>query len=316
MLPSEIQPEYVSFAETDDHSIVLITSGNLRHERFAYRMKEAFGDRVVVWYRLTGANARKYAAATSGPKPKTPKQRLRSIVAAGRQYSRGNGVIALGTAILRSAWQLVDWRLYKKEVRRAEESILRADVERLKKTVQITPTNLHPRDVATPEFLEEIKAIDPFFFLSLGGALYPEPLLNAIRGCAINQHAGHSPDFKGTNTIEWALYHRALDKVSNTVHITTSGADAGPILRRSNPCLFPDDNAAAAFVRVCAVGTELMIEAVREIIATGGIRTFPQSPDEGQTYLGRQIPPGMLRSVRRDFRLGWLRDELNRRIRF
>ena len=176
----------------------------------------------------------------------------------------------------------------------------------------IKPIKINPKDVNETSFINEIKKLDPYFFLTLGGPLYKKSLLETISGVAINQHAGHSPKLKGSHTTEWALYHRSLNYVSNTVHITTTGADAGPILRRSNPCILLNDDINTIFVRVVALGTELMIEVVKEIIKNKNVRVFIQPRTVGRTYLGKEFKPYILRSLIRDFKANWLKDELNK----
>ena len=74
-------------------------------------------------------------------------------------------------------------------------------------------------------------------------------VISSVNGLAINQHAGHSPNYRGSGTIEWALYHRDIKSLSNTVHLTTTGADSGPIFRRSNICIHPDDKPQNLFFK-------------------------------------------------------------------
>jgi methionyl-tRNA formyltransferase len=140
--------------------------------------------------------------------------------------------------------------------------------------------------------------------------------LKTARGAAINQHAGHSPEYKGSHTILWPLYHRRLEYVSNTVHITRSGADSGPILRRSNPCLFKDDTPASIMSRSVALGTELMIEVVREIINHKQLPVFNQSIHTGKTYLGAEADRSVRESIIRDFQQGWLDMALQKQRQF
>ena len=47
MIPHELSPRRIKLPETNDHSIVIITRNQLRHQRFAYRMQKEFGDLVV-----------------------------------------------------------------------------------------------------------------------------------------------------------------------------------------------------------------------------------------------------------------------------
>ena len=198
---------------------------------------------------------------------------------------------------------------------RAEQALFAAEVAELADFAAVQPQRIHPADVNGAPFIAQMQALSPFFLLTLGGPLYKPALLATVRGVALNQHAGHSPDLRGSNTTEWALYHRDLDRVSATIHLTTSGADAGPILRRSQPCLFPDDDPNTIFARVVALGTELLIESVRQIMAGEPVRVFPQPPHSGRTHLGQELN-AILAPIQRDFAADWLPAELQRQRQF
>ena len=208
------------------------------------------------------------------------------------------------------------YALYRRRqrLRTAEEAILAEEVRRLQSFARLQPEPIS--EASSPAFLQRIRQLDPFFLLTLGGPLYRKELLEIIRGVAINQHAGWSPDFKGSYTTDWAFYHRDLRRLGSTVHLTTTGADAGPILRRAHPCLLPSDTPETAFIRVVALGTELMVEVVREMIAHGEIPVFDQPPASGRTFLEAELGGGVLAAMARDASSGWLRMELDRLRRF
>ena len=116
------------------------------------------------------------------------------------------------------------------------------ELSRLKNESTLSKKSIHPKDVNSNWFVSEIKNYGAYFLLTLGGPLYKNDLINSVSGYAINQHAGHSPNYKGSKTIYWALFHRKLKYVSNTVHLLDSGADSGPIFRRSNVVVNPNDS--------------------------------------------------------------------------
>jgi len=136
--------------------------------------------------------------------------------------------------------------------------------------------------------------------------LLSDKVINSVNGLALNQHAGHSPKYRGSGTIEWSLYHRDIKSLSNTVHLTTTGADSGPIVRRSNICIHPDDKPQKLFFKSVALGTELMIEVINEIIEKDDILVFDQPKSTGTTYLRRDLTKDILLSIIEDFRNGWL----------
>jgi methionyl-tRNA formyltransferase len=173
-----------------------------------------------------------------------------------------------------------------------------AEVERMRRGIGIQPT-----DVANPndaEVLESIEAMQPFFILTLGGALYSRRLIASARGIALNQHDGWCPDYRGSYTVDWTLFHRDYRKLGSTVHVLTSGMDAGAIVRRSETCLTEDDNRHRTFLRTVALGTDLMCEAVENTMATGYIDLHDQPDYQGQTFLRHETTDDVIRGVESD----------------
>jgi methionyl-tRNA formyltransferase len=196
----------------------------------------------------------------------------------------------------------------------AQNRLFREEVAQLQQYKRLEPIPVENPN--SPEFIAQVKAISPYFFLSLGGPLFSQALLSTVGGIALNQHAGWSPAYRGANTTWWALYHRDLNSVGTTVHQTTSGADAGPIFRRSQACLLADDDAQACFARVVALGTELMCETVHDIMANQRQIVFEQPRTEGRTYLGDEMDRATRKWVNKDLANGWIAKELQRLRRF
>jgi folate-dependent phosphoribosylglycinamide formyltransferase PurN len=323
LLP-ELEYQTVTLSPTDDnHPIVIITGHETRHRRFALRIIQEFGDQVLAWYEIdSSVTPREQIPKVSGhcspasatdTLSKIKSLLLQELPARIRRY----GITAtlgkfLGIAI--EAYYVLRYiRTSGQKMAREEARLWGHEIEMIERHISHQPTKIHPNDVHTEGFIAEIRRLDPYFLLTLSGPLYREPLLSSIRGAAINQHAGHSPDFKGSYTIQHALYQRRLDRVSSTVHITRTGADSGEILRRTNPCLFPEDTIETVFLRTVGLGTELMIESVREIMVDKQVMLFKQPKTQGQTYLGKNFTRAINISILRDFSAGWLRDTLNAR---
>jgi methionyl-tRNA formyltransferase len=277
----------------------------VRHKRFAYRIMAEFGDAVVAWYELD-ASMKSSGSSSAQAKNQAPQGKLQSLTSRIVPMIREKGAVTLVKQVLGGAktWYYV--RKHYKGHAEAERRVFAGDIERLKPLASCEPIRIPMGFVHDDAFVEQLKQHNPYFFLTLGGPLYKKKVLDAVRGAAINQHAGHSPDYKGSQTVEWALYHRDLRRVSATVHLTGTGADSGPILRRSAPCLFHTDDVATIFARVVAVGTELMVEAVHSIIENKEVVVFEQPATEGRTYLSKEVSTDVLPFVLSDFRRGWL----------
>lgn len=274
MLPSELEPKVLNLPASDVKTIVIITKNSLRHQRFALRMLETFGDRIIKWYVI---EKRTNVSTSSTSLPKKVFQKLKKI-----DWS---------LEVLKLIFQKVFafWRerkankTFAKWRYTAETYLFEEEVKRLRKKITRKPTFIE--DPNTPTFYKEMEELKPYFFISLGGPLYSKKILKQIQGCAINQHAGHSPQYKGDSTVQWALYHRELNKVSSTVHITAMGADTGGILRRIGPCVLEGENPVIYFNRVVALGTELIIEVVEDILVGKTVYYHPQPKFMGKTKL-------------------------------
>ena len=195
-----------------------------------------------------------------------------------------------------------------------EQRLFGDEIERLRKAAYVAPTIVqNPNSI---EVIASIKALDPYFILTLGGSMYSKALCCSARGLALNQHDGWCPEYRGSNTVYWALYHRDLPKVSNTIHILTDGMDSGPILRRSSACLAVDDTPESCFARSVALGTELMCETVRELIQTKRARICGQPQLSGYTYIFQHMTDDVMRTVETDLQRGLIRNDIARRTKF
>jgi Formyl transferase len=302
MIPHDLPCRTISLPETDNHSIVVISGNALRHERFALRIQQEFGARVVAWLKCTGSAA---TPATSQPRVGIVERLTRKLGRASRFD-------------VRRAYQR--WRrrgagrAQRQRQQAAEEILFGDEVRSLQKSAVVSPRLI--ADPNAPDVVEYVRSLSPYFIATLGGDIFRKPLLDQARGVALNQHDGWCPEYKGSATVNWALYNRDLPRLGNTVHILTSGMDAGPILRRSTACIIPGDSPESCFARSVALGTELMCEVMTDIARCKQVPVFEQRPESGFTYLLRHLTPGVMDAIHRDFQAGWLATELDRLRQF
>lgn len=301
MLPVDIEPQSLILPENHEHKIIVLTGSSLRHKRFAYRLQSEFGAKVVAWYEFTGE--------ALNLKQESSSDKIKNLISLFKQkaaeaYRKGRyGEMLL--APMHVLWQKFRLRSYFGEYTREEQRIFGPEVGRLKGMAHLQPIKITKQQLRSPDFHASVKAMDAYFLLTLGGPIYPKELLECVSGVCINQHAGHSPLYKGSYTTEWALYHRSIEHVSSTVHITVPQADAGPILRRSQPSISSTDHAGTLFCKVVALGTELMIDAVKEIMNSKHIRVYPQ-PNSGKTYKAKDFHDDIALAIDRDLRHGFI----------
>ena len=195
-------------------------------------------------------------------------------------------------------------------LKEVEQRLFGAEVQSLRKSSHLQPIRVS--DPNSPVVISQVASLNPYLIVTLGGAIYRQKLLNTAEGLALNQHDGWYPDYKGTGTVDWTLYHRDITRLGNTVHILTSSLDGGPILRRSTACLLGNDTRESCFARIVALGTELMCEVVADVIRNDHLTVYDQGDGRGFTYLGADLKGEVTRAVERDLRNGFLSFELSR----
>jgi methionyl-tRNA formyltransferase len=311
MIPAELQCKVIELPAAERCPIVLFTGPQLRHERFALRMQAEFPGLVVAWIQV------------APPGEQHSRYGIHDVLSPAIKFSRMLGSTegrAVAIPHLRAAAKRAGQLLFRSAKRKAESQadaerrLFGEEIKQLRKTATLTPICIV--DANSEETIAFVKSLDPYFVLTLGGAIYGRALCECAKGLALNQHDGWCPEYRGSDTVDWALYHRDLAKVGNTVHILTAGMDSGPILRRSTVCLVEDDTPETCFARSVALGTELLCEIVRELIETKKARVFPQPQLTGQTFLRCEMTDDIRRDVRRDLQRNLIRRDIERRTNF
>jgi methionyl-tRNA formyltransferase len=303
MIPEELEPKTIKLPDNDSPRI--LTGNSLRHRRFALRIQQEFTTLVAGWYCFSG-DALKQA-------PKSRKEKIQQLI---KDFWVGLKAEIRTSNYFNGMYYPVKFTLRKIRLRRffatfyrAEQKLFREEVEALSRFRVTEPRTFTKSDLRSDQFMDELKQHNAYFLLTLGGPIYSQDFLKTVSGICLNQHAGHSPEYKGSYTTEWALYHRDIQKISNTVHVTTPGADSGPIVKRSEPCFGPNDKAGEAFCRVVALGTEMLIQTVHEIIQNKTLTVYPQ-PDSGKTYHSKEFTDEIALAVDQTVETGFIQKSL------
>jgi len=221
MIPAELNPTMLNLPPAEACPIVVITGRELRHDRFALRLQSEFPGLVVAWLQVApppptsqeekdsaGALRKTYAKFRSKFRSKL-RSKSYSWASEGARFLASKigrrravaGVQALG-------WDIPAGRR-RREVessanaqRDAEHRLFGDEIERLKKAAYIDPRLIH--DPNAPETVQFIKSLNPYFIVTLGGAIYHRELRDCARGLALNQHDGWCPEYRGTETTSWA----------------------------------------------------------------------------------------------------------------
>jgi methionyl-tRNA formyltransferase len=89
----------------------------------------------------------------------------------------------------------------------------------------------------------------------------------------INTHVGITPKYRGVHGGYWALANKDKENCGVTVHFIDEGIDTGEVILQDRISITKKDNFSTYPVIQTAVGTQLMIQTINNIIS-GKIKTF------------------------------------------
>lgn len=298
MLPIELNVNIETQTDeySDKYSAVLFTGNSLRHKRFGYLIQQAYPGLVKAWFTTVPKKLGKKEKISKALSKVLPvdnhgnKASSRELIHKALKKGMGKNIKYVTNAIQGQLLRLN----YPKE----EKMMFGWEVEILSKSAEIHPTSIEQPN--SENTIIELNKISPYLLLTFGGPLLGKRVLDSVRGYCINQHAGYSPDLKGANTTEMAIYHRKIDRIGSTVHFMDVYADAGPILRRSLATIHPDDKTGNCFLAVTALGNHLMIETIEKIFKSDKFYTFEQGIGKGETILNTDLTTYRKKVIRED----------------
>lgn len=128
-----------------------------------------------------------------------------------------------------------------------------------------------------------VRELAPDVIAVYGTAVIKPPMIRLARQAILNMHTGLSPQYRGADTVFWALHNAEPQWVGVTVHLLDEGLDSGPIVRTGRPVIAPSDDEDSLFCKCVILGARLYVEAIREVTA-GGRHYPPQDPRQGREY--------------------------------
>ncbi len=165
-----------------------------------------------------------------------------------------------------------------------------------------------PRDRVNEAFVAgRIRELAPDILLVSGAPILHRSIWTIPRIAAINVHFGVAPQYRGEDTLFWALYYEDFDRIGVTLHIIDDGVDSGPVLARGYPELEPADTEETLWVK-CARMAPVLVSEVLKRASRDGILGGSQQEDGGRQFRARE------RTVWRDIHGSFRRSILARRI--
>lgn len=137
--------------------------------------------------------------------------------------------------------------------------------------------DLHqPERASTPAFLDVVRRIAPDLIVVFAfGEILSEAFLAVPSISTINLHLSLLPRYRGAAPVQWAIINGEMTTGVTVMHLVKK-MDAGDIiLQRAEP-VRPDDTGETLEMRLTAIGSELLVEAVRALEAG----TAPRTPQD------------------------------------
>ena len=120
---------------------------------------------------------------------------------------------------------------------------------------------LQPTNLKAPEFIEELKALQPDIQVVVAFRMLPEAVWNLPPNGTINVHASLLPNYRGAAPINWAIIN-GEEKSGVTTFQLQHKIDTGNILLQHEVDITPTDNAGDLHDKLMASGAELLVETI------------------------------------------------------
>ena len=147
-------------------------------------------------------------------------------------------------------------------------------------------TVLQPLPARNPEFIEEIKAINPDVIVVVAfGQIIPSEIIHMPKYGCINVHASLLPKYRGASPIQWAVLD-GCEYSGVTTMLMDEGIDTGDILETATVKLDERETGGSLFDRLSLVGAKLLVETLDK--AEAG-QLHPVKQDDSQSSYVRMI---------------------------
>ena len=147
-------------------------------------------------------------------------------------------------------------------------------------------TVLQPLKARNPEFIEEIKAINPDVIVVVAfGQIIPSEIIHMPKFGCINVHASLLPKYRGASPIQWTVMD-GCEYSCVTTMLMDEGIDTGDILETATVKLDEGETGGSLFDRLSLVGAKLLVETLDK--AEAG-QLHPVKQDDSQSSYVRMM---------------------------
>ena len=134
---------------------------------------------------------------------------------------------------------------------------------------------LQPANLKSPEFQEELKAIDADLFIVIAFRMLPQSVWAMPRLGTFNVHGSLLPRYRGAAPINRAIMNGET-KTGVSTFFLTHEIDTGDVIGKLETPIADEDNAGTVHDRLMALGARLALQTVKDI-ADGNVHPVAQS---------------------------------------
>jgi methionyl-tRNA formyltransferase len=147
---------------------------------------------------------------------------------------------------------------------------------------------LQPTNLKSPEFVEELGALDADLFVVVAFRMLPEVVWQMPLEGTINLHGSLLPQYRGAAPINWAIINgEAVTGV--TTFFIEKEIDTGKIIAQKELSIGANETAGELHDRMMDLGARVLAETVDKI-AEGSVEPLPQSAVSGDSKTWKLAP--------------------------
>lgn len=135
--------------------------------------------------------------------------------------------------------------------------------------------------------IELLKGFEPDIILSFGIPIISKKVISIPKFGAINLHGGISPDYKGGNTIFWALYNNEVALAGATIHYMVEKVDSGKVISKVYPSIQRGDNELSVSCKTFKDASHEMVRIVKWVMSENKPISGIEQTSKGHLYLAK-----------------------------
>lgn len=138
--------------------------------------------------------------------------------------------------------------------------------------------------INTKEGIAFIKSLQPDLLVTCRAPLLKPEIITIPKIAAINLHYGIAPNYRGNDTLFWALYHNDFEHIGGTIHHISQGVDTGNILAKAYPSLSPDDNETTLDIKTSKLLADALVNYLQVLVHSDLLLTGLPQTEKGSNF--------------------------------